>query len=52
MESSAIATSPGSLVDQPSIEYSPDSLSVSGPDNNVIRLPGYSKRALSLKLAE
>jgi hypothetical protein len=52
MESSALATSPGNFIDQPPIEHSPDSLSVSGPDNNVIRLPGYSKRSLSLKLAE
>src|ERR1700748_105668 len=52
MENSAIATSPGNFVDQPPIEHSADALSVSGPDNNVIRLPGYSKHALSLKLAE
>jgi hypothetical protein len=52
MESPAIVTSPGNFVDQPPIEHSRDSLSVSGPNNNVIRLPAYSKRALSLKLAE
>jgi hypothetical protein len=52
MESPAIAASPGNFVGQPPIEHSPDSLSVSGPNNNVIRLPAYSKRALSLKLAE
>ena len=40
MESPAIAASPGNFVGQPPIEHSPDSLSVSGPNNNVIRLPG------------
>src|ERR1700734_2623750 len=52
MESSAAATSPANFVDQPPMGTSPDAMSVSGPDNNVIRLPGYSKRALSIKLAE
>jgi type IV secretory system conjugative DNA transfer VirD4/TraG family protein len=51
MESSSAATSPGNFVDPPAIEQSSDSMSVPGPNNNVIRLSGYSKRALSVKLA-
>ena len=49
---SAVATSPGNLVDGPPLEPSPDSMSVSGPDGNLIRLPAYSKHAVSMKLAQ
>ena len=52
MENSAIANSPSNFVDQPTIEQAADSLSVDGPNNTVIRLPAYSKRALSLNLAK
>jgi hypothetical protein len=48
MHGSAAAT----FADQPPIEQSPGSMSVSGPGEKVIRLPAYSKRALSIKLAE
>jgi hypothetical protein len=45
-------TSSGNFVDSPPIEQSPDSMSVSGPDGRVMRLPAYSKGALSITLAQ
>jgi TraM recognition site of TraD and TraG len=46
------ATSPGNFIDHPPVEQSPDCLSVPGPQNSVIRLPAYSKDAISVKLAQ
>jgi TraM recognition site of TraD and TraG len=51
IQTSAAVTSPGNFVDNPPVEQSPDSMSVSGPDDRVIRLPAYSKGALSITLA-
>jgi TraM recognition site of TraD and TraG len=45
------ATSPGNFIDNPPVEQCPDCLSVAGPQNSVIRLPAYSKDAISVKLA-
>src|SRR3984893_676490 len=52
MQIFAAATSPGNFIDNPPVEQSPDCLSVAGPHNSVIRLPAYSKDAISVKLAQ
>ena len=49
---SASVTSPGKFVDSPPAAPSPDSMSVSGPDGTVIRLPAYGKGAVAMKLAQ
>ena len=52
MQASSGVTSPGKFVDSPSGRQSPDSMSVSGPDGTLLRLPAYSKGAVSIKLAQ
>jgi hypothetical protein len=52
IQSSAALSSPGKFVENAPVEQFPDSLSVSGPDDSVIRLPAYSKGAPSISLAQ
>jgi hypothetical protein len=52
MQASAGVTSPGKFVDSPSDGQSPDSMSVSGTDGTLLRLPAYSEGAVSIKLAQ
>jgi len=47
---SVVSPAPAKLFDSPPLEQFPDSLSISGPDGNVIRLPAYSKGAIPMKL--
>ena len=48
---SIAVNSPGTLANNLALQQSPDSMSVSGPDDPVIRLPSYCKGAMSVTLA-
>jgi hypothetical protein len=51
-QTSAAVSSPGNLTNNPPLQQSPDSMSMSGPDERVIRLPSYGKGAISVTLAQ
>jgi hypothetical protein len=52
MQSSATVPSSAHFVDSPQVEPSPDSMSVPGPDGNLIRLPAYSKNVQPITLVK
>jgi hypothetical protein len=51
-QTSAAFSSPGKFVEDAPVEQFPDSLSVPGPGESVIRLPAYTKGAPSISLAQ
>jgi hypothetical protein len=51
-QTSAAVTSPGNLANNLPLQQSPDSMSVCGQDDSVIRLPAYCKGAMSVTLAQ
>ncbi len=52
MQTSAAVPSSAPFVHSPLVEPSPDSMSVSDPDGQVIRLPAYAKGALPITLVK